>query len=72
MPNSVDGNENFLDGINEIASRVEKWPEWKRQGWAILDLSESTSNFGCDTTVSMDIMSESSLNSRHGDEKLHL
>lgn len=47
MTNSTETNENFIEILEEIGEAVQKWPEWKREGWAILDLKEDTSNISC-------------------------
>jgi hypothetical protein len=33
--------QRFLEELEKISNRVEDWPEWKKEGWAVLDLEES-------------------------------
>lgn len=47
MTNSTETNENFIEILEEIGEAVQKWPEWKREGWAILDLKEDTNTISC-------------------------
>jgi NTP pyrophosphatase (non-canonical NTP hydrolase) len=30
--------DEFLSELREISKRVDKWPQWKKEGWALLDL----------------------------------
>jgi hypothetical protein len=30
-------NSGFIEALEKIGEKVDKWPAWKREGWAILD-----------------------------------
>lgn len=30
-------DKSFIEALEEISKRVEKMPEWKKEGWAILE-----------------------------------
>jgi hypothetical protein len=36
---NVDDN-NFWGAVKKIAETVDNWPEWKKEGWAVLDKRE--------------------------------
>ena len=40
-------NEKFVEFLEEVGENVSKWPEWKREGWAILDLHNSETGINC-------------------------
>ena len=29
--------DEFWESVHEIAQEVESWPEWKKEGWAVID-----------------------------------
>lgn len=44
---STNKNEKFVEFLEEVGETVSKWPEWKKEGWAILDLHDSKTGFNC-------------------------
>jgi hypothetical protein len=39
MPTTIDDRE-FWISVEKIAKSVDKWPDWKKEGWAALDKRE--------------------------------
>jgi len=37
MSNKNTKEKEFIDALEEISERVSNMPEWKKEGWAILD-----------------------------------
>jgi hypothetical protein len=37
MNKTANNEESFIEGLKRVSKRVEKMPEWKKVGWAILD-----------------------------------
>jgi hypothetical protein len=35
--NHTEAERLFFEEIERIAKSVDEWPEWKKEGWAILD-----------------------------------
>lgn len=30
-------HKNFIESLKQISRKVENWPQWKKEGWVILD-----------------------------------
>jgi hypothetical protein len=37
MKMETDNSEDFVKALEKISERVEKMPDWKKNGWAILE-----------------------------------
>jgi hypothetical protein len=37
VTNIRENSQGFIQGLEKIGEKVDKWPEWKREGWAVLD-----------------------------------
>lgn len=64
MTNSTETNEHFIKSLQDIGEAVQKWPEWKREGWAILDLKEDSSTISCSSLYKDGERSSSSSNGK--------
>lgn len=36
----IQEEKEFWEKVEEIAKQVDEWPQWKKEGWAILDMRE--------------------------------
>lgn len=48
MPELLDESALWLFA-DKVAKEVESWPNWKKEGWAVLDKKKAARIFSCDT-----------------------
>ena len=59
-------NEQLIKNLDEIALRVEKWPEWKKEAWVVLGLGESALSIHCNKVNEMSHSIDPSSSSNEG------
>lgn len=40
MPTKINDDLEFWNSVEKIAKTVDEWPDWKKEGWAVLDKRE--------------------------------